>query len=80
MRRTVAEGFKFQEGAVSDSDNDSLFSDSVITHHSYPCEQRFWLEASTLSNRGEMRQHLPTGSYQALTVGWKPVPHLSNEQ
>ena len=23
-------------------------------------EQRFWLEASTLSNRGEMRQHLPT--------------------
>ena len=24
-------------------------------------EQRFWLEASTLSNRGEMRQHLPTG-------------------
>ena len=55
MRRTVAEGFKFQEGAVSDSDNDSLFSDSVITHHSYPCEQRFWLEASTLSNRGEMR-------------------------
>ena len=28
-------------------------------------EQRFWLEASTLSNRGEMRQHLPTGSDQA---------------
>ena len=23
-------------------------------------EQRLWLEASTLSNRGEMRQHLPT--------------------
>ena len=23
-------------------------------------EQMFWLEASTLSNRGEMRQHLPT--------------------
>ena len=22
--------------------------------------QRLWLEASTLSNRGEMRQHLPT--------------------
>ena len=25
-----------------------------------PWKQRFWLEASTLSNRGEMRQHLPT--------------------
>ena len=23
-------------------------------------EQRLWLEASTFSNRGEMRQHLPT--------------------
>ena len=23
----------------------------------------FWLEASTLSNRGEMRQHLPTDYY-----------------
>ena len=58
----VSGGFKFQEGAVSDSDNDSdsLFSDSVITHHSYHCDHRFWLEASTLSNRGEMRQHLPT--------------------
>ena len=33
---------------------------SLLTHCSYPCKQRFWLEASTLSNRGEMRQHLPT--------------------
>ena len=23
-------------------------------------DELFWLEASTLSNRGEMRQHLPT--------------------
>ena len=27
-------------------------------------EIRFWLEASTLSNRGEMRQHLPTDDGQ----------------
>ena len=32
-----------------------------ISAYSYPRDQRFWLEASTLSNRGEMRQHLPTG-------------------
>ena len=32
----------------------------LISACAYPCEQRFWLEASTLSNRGEMRQHLPT--------------------
>ena len=31
---------------------------SLDIHHSYPCEPRFWLEASTLS--GEMRLHLPT--------------------
>ena len=55
--------FRFQEVSENDSDNDS---DSD--------ERRFWLEASTLSNRGEMRQHLPTGSDQALNAGWKPVP------
>ena len=31
-----------------------------LSAYPYPCEQRFWLEASTFSNRGEMRQHLPT--------------------
>ena len=53
----------------SDNDSDSLFSDSVITHHSYPCDQRFWLEASTFSNRGEMLQHLPT-DYGHTTHRW----------
>ena len=38
-------------------------------------EQRFWLEASTFSNRGEMRKHLPTGHDLDLTAGWKPAPH-----
>ena len=37
-------------------------------------ELRSWLEASTLSNHGEMRQHLPTDKNQVLTAGWKPVP------
>ena len=66
----------------SDNDSDSLFSYSVITHSSLilPCEQRFWLEASTFSNRGEMLQHLPTDKDHAPTAGWKPVPHLSNEE
>ena len=68
----------------SDNDSDSLFSYSVITHSSLilPCEQRFWLEASTFSNRGEMLQHLPTDKDHAPTAGWKPVPHwaMSSEQ
>ena len=32
-------------------------------------EQMFWLEASTFSNRGEMRQHLPT-DYGHTPYSW----------
>ena len=41
----------------------------------------FWLEASTLRNRGEMRQHLPA-DYAPLspTSGWKPVPLILEEE
>ena len=62
----------------SDDDNDND-SDSFIFEHGLDgyngcSELRFWLEASTLSNRGEMRQHLPTDYAHAPTAGWKPVP------
>ena len=66
----------------SDNDSDSLFSYSVITHSSLvlPCEQRFWLEASTFSNRGEMLQHLPT-DYGHTTHRWlQASTTLSNEE
>ena len=34
----------------NDSDDDN---DSVVTQHSYPCDQRFWLEASVLVTVGK---------------------------
>ena len=53
----VSEGFRrFQEGAVSDNDSDSN-------------GQRFWLEASTFSNRGRSLRIADSQS-----AGWKPVP------
>ena len=43
-------------------------------------EQRFWLEASTFSNRGEMRLHLPT-DYDLRPHSWlEASTPLSNEQ
>ena len=42
-------------------------------------EQKLWLEASTLSNRGEMLQHLPT-DYGHTTHRWlEASTTLSNE-
>ena len=42
-------------------------------------KQRFWLEASTLSNRGEMRQHLPT-DYDPHPNSWlEASTTLSND-
>ena len=43
-------------------------------------EQRFWLEASTLSNRGEMLQHLPTDYGHALHRWLEASTTLSNEE
>ena len=36
-------------------------------------EQRFWLEASTFSNRGRSLRIV----IQAKRAGWKPVPRLT---
>ena len=50
-----------------------------LSAYFYPCEERFWLEASTLSNRGEMRQHLPT-DYGHGPYGWlEASTSLSND-
>ena len=51
---------------ISNPETSSPVTQSIGFHWQWtllvkPYELRFWLEASTLSNRGEMRQHLPTG-------------------
>ena len=43
-------------------------------------EQLLWLEASTLSNRGEMRQHLPTDYGHAPHRWLEASTTLSNEE